>query len=49
VICADLDRDDPSLDVALNKARPWRVTARAGDIYNEARVTDPRSADRTIV
>lgn len=47
LICVDLDRADPELDVALKKARPWRATARAGDVYAAARVTDPRSADRT--
>ncbi|MFF5081616.1 carbon-nitrogen hydrolase family protein [Actinoplanes sp. NPDC000266] len=47
VICVDLDRADPALDVALTKARPWRAIARAGDIYAAARVTDPRSADHT--
>jgi predicted amidohydrolase len=47
VICVDLDRTDPALDVALNKARPWRDTARAGDIYAAALVSDPRSVDRT--
>lgn len=49
VVCVDLDRDDPALDVALNRARPWRATARAGEIYHAARVRDPRSADRTRV
>lgn len=49
VICADLDRADPALDLALNKARPWRETARAGEIYDAARVTDPRSTDRTAL
>jgi hypothetical protein len=47
VVCVDLDRTDPDLDVALNKARPWRATARAGDIYATRRVTDARSLDRT--
>jgi hypothetical protein len=47
VICVDLDRADPALDMALNKARPWRDIARAGDLYAAARVSDPRSADRT--
>ncbi len=28
-----LDKSDPALDIALNKARPWRRTARKGDIY----------------
>ncbi|SNY55450.1 Predicted amidohydrolase [Paractinoplanes atraurantiacus] len=49
VICVDLDRTDPALDVALTKARPWRETARAGDIYTAARITDPRSTDRTTI
>lgn len=46
VICVDLDRGDPALDTALHTARPWRATARAGDVYTTGRVTDPRSADR---
>ncbi|SBT41525.1 hypothetical protein [Micromonospora auratinigra] len=46
VICVDLDRTDPALDVALHKARPWRYVARAGKAYAAARVDDPRSADR---
>ncbi|MBQ0897048.1 carbon-nitrogen hydrolase family protein [Micromonospora sp. U56] len=47
VICVDLDRTDPVLDIALNKARPWRDIARAGHIYADRRVSDPRSTDRT--
>lgn len=47
MICADLDRTDPALDIALHKARPRRSTARAGDIYAAGSVTDPRSTDRT--
>ncbi|MFG1993039.1 carbon-nitrogen hydrolase family protein [Actinoplanes sp. NPDC048988] len=49
VICVDLDRSDPTLDIALTKARPWRAIARAGDIYTAARVSDPRSTDHTII
>jgi predicted amidohydrolase len=49
VICVDLDRADPALDIALNKARLWRETARAGHIYTARRVNDPRSTDRTRV
>jgi predicted amidohydrolase len=33
LVAADLDRDDPRFDVALNKARPWRRVARDGAIY----------------
>ncbi|MEF2074491.1 carbon-nitrogen hydrolase family protein [Consotaella aegiceratis] len=43
---ATLDRDNPAYDVPLNKARPWRAKARAGDIYRERSVDDPRSARR---
>jgi len=43
----DLDRADPALDMALNKARPWRAIARAAHIYQEYRVGDPRSTNRT--
>lgn len=45
--CVDLDRTDPSLDTALNKARAWRKSARAGLIYEARRVADARSTDRT--
>ncbi|MCY1137114.1 carbon-nitrogen hydrolase family protein [Actinoplanes sp. Pm04-4] len=47
LICIDLDRTDPALDVALNKALPWRTKARRGDIYAAHRVTDPRSTNRS--
>ena len=46
VVVADLDRAAPSLDVALNKARPWREIARKGEIYAARRVVDPRSDER---
>ncbi|SFF72913.1 Predicted amidohydrolase [Actinoplanes philippinensis] len=49
VICVDLDRTDPALDVALHKAPAWRATARAGEVYAARRVTDPRSAGRTVL
>jgi predicted amidohydrolase len=47
LVCVDLDRTDPRLDVALNKARPWRTLARTGQIYADRRVTDGRSTNRT--
>jgi predicted amidohydrolase len=49
VICVDLDRTDPALDVALHKARPWRRLARSGAIYSTRLVDDPRSSDRSII
>jgi hypothetical protein len=47
VVCVDIDPDDPSLDVALRKAKPWRARARAGHDYAAARVDDARTRDRT--
>ena len=47
LVVGDLDRDAPELEGALRYARPWRAVARAGEIYEERRVTDPRSAVRT--
>lgn len=41
-----LDRDDPAFDGPLNKARPWRSAARAGEIYRRRMVDDPRSRKR---
>jgi hypothetical protein len=46
-VIAALDRSDPALHVALDLARPWRASARRGDIYPIRRVDDRRSADRT--
>lgn len=46
LVIQDLDRSAPELDVALNKARPWRRTAIAGDIYDARRVADSRSDNR---
>jgi predicted amidohydrolase len=46
MIIHELDRTAPELDVALTKARPWRRTARAGEIYKARRVEDSRSHSR---
>lgn len=43
----NLDRDDPAFEIALQKARPWRASARLGDIYRERMVEDARSRDRS--
>jgi len=48
LVCVDLDRQAPALNVALEAARPWRATARAGTIYEQRRVQDSRSSDRTV-
>lgn len=47
LVVGTLDRADPALRVALDLAKPWRATARAGDIYERRRVTDERSRVRT--
>jgi predicted amidohydrolase len=47
MVVGELDRDAPAFDVALRLARPWRALARAGEIYEERRVSDPRSEVRT--
>lgn len=47
LVVGTLDRDDPALHRALDLARPWRATARTGDIYEERRVSDVRSRVRT--
>lgn len=46
VVVVDLDRTAPDLDIALNKARPWRALARRGEIYAQVRVDDARSDAR---
>lgn len=47
LVVATLDHEDPALHVALDLARPWRATARTGEIYQERRVSDERSRVRT--
>ncbi|MFD7310373.1 carbon-nitrogen hydrolase family protein [Promicromonospora sp. NPDC059942] len=47
LVIGELDRGAPELQVALGKARPWRASAREGEIYRTRRVTDTRSADLT--
>ncbi|GAA1563904.1 carbon-nitrogen hydrolase family protein [Kribbella sancticallisti] len=42
-----IDRDTPTYDIPLNKARPWRSTALKQTIYTTRRVADPRSTNRT--
>ncbi len=39
---------DPAWEIPLRRARPWRAAARAGQIYADRRVDDPRSRDRTV-
>jgi predicted amidohydrolase len=46
LVISQLDRADPRYEVALRKARPWRASARLGDIYHSREVDDARSKDR---
>lgn len=43
LVVGSLDRADPALHVALDLARPWRASARDGQIYEVRRVADERS------
>jgi hypothetical protein len=47
LVVTALDRRDPALRGALDLARPWRASARAGHIYDERRVVDERSRVRS--
>ncbi|KEQ08967.1 carbon-nitrogen hydrolase family protein [Pseudorhizobium pelagicum] len=44
---AVIDRNDPSFDIPLQKARPWRARAREGQIYRDKMVSDARSSSRS--
>jgi len=43
----EVNKGDPRFDIEINKARPWRASARSGEIYAERRVKDELSTDRT--
>ena len=47
LVIDDMDRDAPEMDIALNKARPWRALAGSGEFYDGWRVEDPRSSEKT--
>jgi predicted amidohydrolase len=49
LVIDDMDRDAPELDIALNKARPWRASANSGEFHSGWLVTDPRSTDKTVL
>jgi predicted amidohydrolase len=38
-----LDEHSPRWEIALHRAKPWRAKARAGSIYRQRYVEDPRS------
>lgn len=49
IVMADMDRDESRLDIALNKARPWRAVASTGEFYKDWLVEDPRSDEKTCM
>lgn len=49
VVFAELDRDAPELDMALNKARPWRASIDTDPAYKTRQLNDPRSVNRTCL
>lgn len=49
IAVATLDRADPRLDIALNKARPWRRLARQGQIYRDARQAATNLSDTPLM
>jgi predicted amidohydrolase len=45
----ELNRDDPTLEIALHKARPWRASANSGEFHRDRIVHDMRSTNRTSI
>ncbi len=44
-----MDKNAPELDIALNKARPWRSGINTNEKYQMRHLNDPRSVDRTCL
>ena len=49
IALGDMNRDDPELEIALHRARPWRASASSGEFHRERIVDDARSTDRTSI
>ncbi len=49
LVFAELDRLAPDLDIALNKARPWRASVDTNPAYKTRQLNDPRSVNRTCL
>lgn len=49
LVFAEIDRDAPEFDVALNKARPWRASVATDPKHNTRHLNDPRSVNRTCL
>jgi predicted amidohydrolase len=44
-----MDKNAPELDIALNKARPWRSGIATNQSYKTRHLDDPRSTNRTCL
>jgi predicted amidohydrolase len=49
VVIECMNRDAPELDIALNKARPWRSSIATDKKYQTRDINDPRSTNRTCL
>lgn len=47
LVIQSMDKNAPELDIALNKARPWRASIDKNDLYKTRHLNDPRSTNRT--
>lgn len=49
VVIEQMNRNAPELDIALNKARPWRSSINTNVKYQTRHLNDPRSTNRTCL
>ncbi len=49
LVIAIMDKNAPALDIALNKARPWRSSINTNEKYKTRHLNDPRSTNRTCL
>lgn len=49
VVIEHMNRNAPELDIALNKARPWRSSITQDKKYQTRHINDPRSINRTCL
>lgn len=49
VVFGELDRNAPTFDIPINKARPWRASVAADPAYQTRHLNDPRSVNRTCL
>jgi predicted amidohydrolase len=49
LVIASMDKNAPELDIALNKARPWRSNINTNEKYKTRHLNDPRSTNRTCL